>query len=115
MDIPQNIEELDKKVLEFVNKYSLFERDWNYKMYTAFWHIFWWWYAAWYYSYMWAEILEADVFEKIKEMWMFDRNNWEKFIKTILWQGTRKNASELFYDFMWREVDDTAFLKRKWF
>jgi hypothetical protein len=27
MDIPQNIEELDKKVLEFVNKYSLFERD----------------------------------------------------------------------------------------
>ncbi len=113
-EVPKNIEELDKKFLELVNKYWIFKRGEEYKMYTSFNHIFGWWYAAWYYSYMWAEILEADVFERIKEMWMFDRKIWEKFIKTILWQGSRKEAKELFYDFIWREVDNKAFMKRKW-
>jgi oligopeptidase A len=92
---------------------SLFQKDEEYKMYASFWHIFWGWYAAGYYSYMWAELLEADVFERIKEMWMFDREVWEKFIKTILWQGTKKPASELFKDFMWRDLDNSAFMKRK--
>jgi Zn-dependent oligopeptidase len=104
---------LDEKVLKLVNEFSIFERDENYKMYTSFWHIFWWGYAAWYYSYMWAEIIEADVFDKIKKDWMFDSKVWEKFIKTILWQWTRKKASELFFDFMWRKVSDVAFMKRK--
>jgi len=113
MKIPESILELDKKILDFVNKYWLFKRDNNYKMYCSFGHIFWWWYAAWYYSYMWAEILEADVFERIKEMWIFEKSTWEKFVKTILWQWTRKKAKELFYDFMWREVNDKAFLERK--
>lgn len=110
---PENIKELDNKILEIVNNYSIFERKKDYKMYCSFAHIFSWAYSAWYYSYMWAEIIEADVFAKIKEMWMFDRQVWEKFINTILWQGTRKKASELFFDFMWREVDNKAFLERK--
>jgi oligopeptidase A len=83
-------------------------------MYCWFWHIFGWWYSAGYYSYMWAEILEADIFARIKKMWMFDRETWEKFIKTILWQWTRKKALQLFYDFMGREVDNKAFMERKW-
>ncbi len=111
--IYENVEELDKKVLEIVNKYSIFPRDEDYKMYCSFWHIFWWWYDAGYYSYMWAEIIEADVFSRIKELWMFDRNVWEKFLNTILWQWTKKTATELFFDFMWREVDNTAFMERK--
>jgi len=109
-----NFEELDKFILSIANNNTLFRRDKNYKPHASFDHVFWWWYSAWFYSYMRAEILEADVFERIKEMWMFERNTWEHFIKTLLWQGTRKKASELFYDFMWREVNDSAFLKRKW-
>jgi Zn-dependent oligopeptidase len=62
---------------------------------------------------MWAEIIEADIFETIKELWMFNREVWEKFIATILWQWTRKKASELFFDFMGREVSDYAFMQRK--
>jgi Zn-dependent oligopeptidase len=112
--LPSNIDELDKKILDFVNNIWLFKRDEWYKMYCSFGHIFWWWYAAGYYSYMWAELLEADVFERIKEMWMFDRKTWEKFISTILGQGTKKPANELFKDFMWRELDNSAFMKRKW-
>lgn len=113
IDIPETVEELDKKILEIVNKYSIFLRGEDYKMYCSFGHIFWWAYAAWYYSYMWAEIIEADVFSRIKELGMFDRKVWEKFLNTVLWQWTRKTATELFFDFMWREVDNTAFMERK--
>lgn len=112
---PNSVKELDKNALEIANSVSVFKRDENYKMYASFGHIFGGWYAAWYFSYMWAEILEADVFERIQELWMFERNVWEKFIATILWQGTKKEASELFRDFMWRELSNEAFIKRKWF
>lgn len=114
LEVPKNIWELDKKTLDLSNKFWIFKRWEDYKMYTSFGHIFGWGYSAGYYSYMWAEILEADVFEKIKEMWMFNRETWEKFVNTILWQWTRKPAKDLFFDFMWREVSDEAFLKRKW-
>lgn len=113
-EIPKNTEELDKKILEIVNKYSIFKRGDDYKMYCSFNHIFGWWYAAGYYSYMWAEIIEADVFSRIKEMWMFSSATWEKLLKTIIWQWTRKKATELFFDFMWREVENKAFMERYW-
>lgn len=113
-EIPKSTEELDKKILEIVNKYSIFKRGDDYKMYCSFNHIFGWWYAAGYYSYMWAEIIEADVFSRIKEMWMFSPETWEKLLKTIIWQWTRKKATELFFDFMWREVENKAFMERYW-
>ncbi len=111
---PNSINELDKLTLEIIKKYSIFNRDLDYKMYCSFLHIFWGGYSAWYYSYIWAEIIEADVFSKIKKEWMFKRNVWEKLLNTIIWQWTRKIANELFFDFMWRKVDNTAFIKRKW-
>lgn len=113
-EIPSSVEELDRLVLSLVNRFSLFERGEDYKMYTSFGHIFGGGYAAWYYSYMWAEIIEADTFAEIKKLWMFDRSVWEKFINSILGQWTKKPARELFYDFMWREVDSKAFMERKW-
>lgn len=111
---PETVEELDKKTLEFANKFWIRERRDDYKMYASFWHIFGWGYAAWYYSYMWAEMLEADVFARIKEMWIFSSETWEKLLKTIIWQWTRKKASELFFDFMWRKLDNKAFMERYW-
>ncbi|MDD3794331.1 MAG: M3 family metallopeptidase [Candidatus Gracilibacteria bacterium] len=111
-EIPNNVEELDKKILEIVNKYSIFKRGDDYKMYCSFNHIFGGGYAAGYYSYTWAEIIEADIFSRIKEMGMFDKKTGESFLKTILGQGTRKKASELFFDFMGREVENEAYIKR---
>ncbi len=113
-ELASDIDDLDKKTLDIVNTHSIFRRDNDYKMYCSFNHIFGWWYAAGYYSYMWAELLEADVFERIKEMWMFSPETWEKLLNSIIWQWTRKNAWELFYDFMWRELDNKAFMKRYW-
>ncbi len=114
LDVPDSVEDLDKTVINLVNKYSLFTRWEEYKMYTSFGHIFCWWYAAGYYSYMWAEIIEADVFDKIKKDWMFDSRVWHNLLDKILGQWTKKPAIELFKDYMWREVSSRAFMKRKW-
>lgn len=65
--IPESVAALDQQVLELVNQYSVFARGEDYKMYCSFLHIFGGGYEAKYYSYMWAERLEADVFQKIKE------------------------------------------------
>lgn len=112
-EIPASIEELDKKTLEIVNKYGINKRDVDYKMYCSFNHIFGGGYSAGYYSYMWAEILEADVFEAIKNQGMFDPKVGQKLVDTLIGQGTRKPAWELFKDFMGREVSNVAFMKRK--
>ncbi len=111
-DVPENIEALDDKIYDFINDFWILKRSPWYKMYCSFGHIFWGWYSAWYYSYMWAEILEADVFARIKEQWMFDPKVWEQLVSTLLGQWTRKKATELFGDFMERDVDNTAFMKR---
>lgn len=112
--IPKDVAELDKKTLDIVNKYGINKRDADFKMYCSFGHIFGWGYSAGYYSYMWAEILEADVFDRIKADGMFDPKIGKKLIDTLIGQWTRKPASELFKDFMWREVSNEAFMKRKW-
>ncbi len=111
--IPETVWELDNMILEYVNKIWFFKRWEYYKSYATFSHIFWWWYAAWYYSYMRAEILEAQAWEYIKLNGIFEPEIGEKFISTILWQGSRKDASELFKDFVWKEVETEAFMKRK--
>ncbi len=112
-DIPADIDALDKKTLDIVNKYGISKRDIDYKMYCSFNHIFGGGYSAWYYSYMWAEILEADVFDRIKTEGMFDSKVGQKLVDTLIGQWTRKPAAELFKDFMWREVSNEAFMKRK--
>ena len=65
---PSSVEELDTKALELSNANTIFPKGPDFKMYASFGHIFGGGYAAGYYSYMRAEILEADVFEKIKKM-----------------------------------------------
>lgn len=112
-EVPENIQELDKKTLDIVNKYWITQRGEDYKMYCSFSHIFGWGYSAGYYSYMWAEILEADVFDTIEQQGMFDPKVGQKLVDTLLGQGTRKPAAELFKDFMGREVSNQAFMKRK--
>lgn len=44
---------------------------------------------------------------------MFDPKVGQKLVDTLIGQGTRKPAGELFKDFMGREVSNVAFMKRK--
>jgi peptidyl-dipeptidase Dcp len=109
----KDIEDLDKKFLEKVNELSIFKKEENYKMYCSFSHIFAWWYSAWYYSYIWADIIVDDIWNKFKKNWVFDKKTADNFEKKILWAGSIKKASEMFEDFMGRKVSIEAFLREK--
>lgn len=113
-DIPNSVEELDKKILNIVNKNSIFQRWEEYKMYCSFLHIFGWWYEAKYYSYMRADQLQADVFSKIKSEWMMDPKVWKEYLEKILAQWALKPWKQLFFDFMWRDVSEQALIEKYW-
>ena len=79
---------------------------------TGFAHIFAGGYSAGYYSYKWAEVLDADAFELFKEKGILNREIGEKFKQTILSQGGTKHPMELYKDFRGFKPDNTALLKR---
>ncbi len=78
----------------------------------AFSHIFDGGYSAGYYSYKWAEILDADAFEAFKENGLFDEVTAKKFRK-LLESGGSKDPLDLYITFRGREADPNSLLKRE--
>jgi len=107
-DLPETIEEMDKKILEVVNENSVLPKGEEYKAYCDFLHIYDSFYACKYYSYMWADLYLSDIFQKIKKVWMFNHEILKEYCDKILSQWTCKPAEEMFRDFMGREVNPTA-------
>ena len=61
-------------------------------------------YTAGYYSYIWAEVLDADAYQAFKETGnIFDKATASKFRKCILEKGGSKEAMELYKDFRGKE------------
>ncbi len=79
---------------------------------TAFSHIFAGGYAAGYYSYKWAEVLEADAFNLFQEKGIFNRNLAKSFRKNILEKGNSDHPMVLYKSFRGQEPDPQALLKR---
>ncbi len=79
---------------------------------SSFGHIFAGGYSAGYYSYKWAEVLEADAFEKFKKDGIFNRKTSELFRKHILSKGNQDHPMTLFKLFRGREPSIEALLKR---
>lgn len=109
---PSNI----KSVKEFEN--SAFE---NTKLYpdvaencmsTAFSHIFQGGYSAGYYSYKWAEVLDADAFEYFSEKGIFNKEVATKFKENVLSKGGTEKPMELYKRFRGQEPKPDALLKR---
>lgn len=79
---------------------------------TSFGHIFGGGYACGYYSYKWAEALDADAFEYFKEKGIFDRETAERFEECILSKGGSDHPMRLYEKFRGRKPDPEALLRR---
>jgi peptidyl-dipeptidase Dcp len=70
-------------------------------------------YSSGYYSYLWAEVLDADAFEAFKEAGLFDPATAKAFRDNVLSRGGTDDPMTLYRNFRGKEPDVTPMLKRK--
>lgn len=81
-------------------------------MSTSFGHIFSGGYAAGYYGYKWAEVLDADAFALFKQEGIFNREVAERFRREVLSQGDKREPMELYTAFRGQAPTIDALLAR---
>jgi len=84
----------------------------NTAMSTSFSHIFSGGYAAGYYSYKWAEVLDADAFSVFSSKGIFDKKTADSFRDNILIKGGTEHPMILYKRFRGQEPTIDAILKR---
>ncbi len=80
---------------------------------TSFGHIFAGGYSAGYYSYKWAEVLDADAFELFKERGLYDQKTAQSYKDNILSKGGSEKPDILYKRFRGRAADPDALLRRE--
>lgn len=81
-------------------------------MSTSFSHIFQGGYSSGYYSYKWAEVLDADAFAYFQEKGIFDKEVATKFKENVLSKGGTEHPMTLYKKFRGQEPKPEALLKR---
>lgn len=79
---------------------------------TSFGHIFTGGYAAGYYSYKWAEVLEADAFSLFKEKGIFSKEVAGSFRENILSKGSSQDEAVLYRNFRGHDPQPRALLEK---
>lgn len=109
---PKMITDIPEFEAKNVDKASLFPKIPGTSVSTAFSHIFAGGYSAGYYSYKWAEVLDADAFEFFQTSGIFNREVARKFREFILEKGGTEHPMELYKRFRGQEPDVGALLRR---
>lgn len=117
MDWHTITETQDFDVIEFENK-SLDNMDMIPEIIVRyrspyFAHIFAGGYSSGYYSYAWAEVLDADAFEAFKENGLFDKATADAFRDNVLSKGGTDDPMKLYVQFRGQEPSIDAMLERK--
>lgn len=80
---------------------------------TSFGHIFAGGYSAGYYSYKWAEVLDADAFELFLEKGLYDQETAQSYRDNIISRGGSEKPNILYKRFRGRDADPDALLRRE--
>ena len=80
---------------------------------ASFIHIFAGGYSSGYYSYKWAEVLDADTFELFLEKGLYNRDVADKYKAEILSRGGSAHPKVLYNNFRGRDADPSALLRRE--
>jgi peptidyl-dipeptidase Dcp len=95
-----------------LTKTELFPKVEGTNMSASFGHIFGGGYAAGYYGYKWAEVLDADAFSYFRETGIFNKATATSFRKNILEKGGTEKPLRLYVDFRGKEPSIDALLVR---
>ncbi len=106
----QSIAEFEERAMLPTNLLPIVEGT---LMSTAFSHIFAGGYDAGYYSYKWAEVLDADAFSMFKEDGVFSKAVAKLFKEHILEKGGSEDPMELYKRFKGKEPSIEALLRRE--
>ena len=109
---PSNITDIKAFELEQFAATQLYPDVAANAMSTAFSHIFQGGYSSGYYSYKWAEVLDADAFEYFQENGIFNKEVARKFKDNVLSQGGTEHPMILYKRFRGQEPKPEALLKR---
>lgn len=109
---PTGITNVKEQELKAFHETDLFPDVPETCMSTSFSHIFQGGYASGYYSYKWAEVLDADAFAYFKENGIFNKEVANKFKDHILAKGGTENPMELYKRFRGREPQLEPLLER---
>ena len=107
--VNDDVDAFEKKVLDSIEVLPPVKGT---NMSVAFGHIFEGGYAAGYYGYKWAEVLDADAFELFKQKGIFNREVAQSFRENILSKGGSEHPMELYKRFRGQEPSTDALLKR---
>jgi peptidyl-dipeptidase Dcp len=107
--VSANIDEFESEIM---SKTELFAKVYGTNMSASFGHIFSGGYAAGYYGYKWAEVLDADAFDHFNETGLFNKDTAASFRKNILEKGCSDIPKYMYKNFRGKEPTIEAFLKR---
>ena len=109
---PEKIDDVIEYENSIMKKFNLYDSESEGAMSPAFGHIFAGGYAAGYYSYKWAEVLDADAFELFLEKGIFNQEVAKSFKENILEKGGSEDPSVLYRQFRGSDPKPEALLKR---